>query len=266
MLWMTCVPRAVCACAAKACEAGTGFTDESLKIPALPMTVTRGAAWGDFNGDSYLDLYVGGYEAPAYQPDAMLINNQGNGFSLAWTQSGDVDPARGITAADFDEDGDGWTGCLDVDCNDGNAAIHPEAPEICDGVDQDCDGYVDEDFDGDGDGWTTCHDPPDCNDGNAAVHPGATEICDGIDQNCDGIPDETFDEDGDGYGADIGSIRACVAPRGRIARGGDCDDTAPERHPGIPPVLKLTDPARDVICGGPAARARRAADAYQRPQ
>ena len=125
-------------------EGGTGFTDESLKIPALPMTVTRGAAWGDFNGDSYLDLYVGGYEAPAYQPDAILINNQGSGFSLAWTQSGDVDPARGITAADFDEDGD-----LDVYVsnyrveqnqlwrNDGNANFTNVAPSY--GVEGDYD-------------------------------------------------------------------------------------------------------------------------------
>ena len=83
------------------------FTDVTeAMIPALPMSVTRGAVWADFDGDSFLDLYIGGYEAPGYQPDAILLNEQGQRFRLAWTQSGDVDPSRGITACDFDEDFD----------------------------------------------------------------------------------------------------------------------------------------------------------------
>ena len=85
-------------------DGGTGFSDVSHLLPSLPMINTLGATWGDFNGDSYLDLYVAGYETPNYQPDAVLINNQGQGFTLTWQSSGA--PARGVTAADFDHDND----------------------------------------------------------------------------------------------------------------------------------------------------------------
>ncbi len=88
-------------------EGGGSFVDVTAQtLPELPMVVTRGAVWGDFDGDAFIDLYVGGYEAPGYQPDAILLNDAGRSFRIIWTQSGDVDPARGITAADFDEDGD----------------------------------------------------------------------------------------------------------------------------------------------------------------
>lgn len=89
-------------------NAGDGrFDDVSDRLPAaFPMQVTRGACWGDFNGDAYLDLYVGGYEEPGYQPDCILMSHQGERFTITWVQSGDIDPARGITCADFDEDGD----------------------------------------------------------------------------------------------------------------------------------------------------------------
>src|SRR5262249_8608794 len=80
-----------------------------------------------------------------------------------------------------DADGDGYNSS--VDCNDNNASIHPGATEICDGIDEDCDGVLDNGFpDADGDGYASCG--GDCNDNNAAVHPGATEVCNGIDDNC----------------------------------------------------------------------------------
>ncbi len=97
-----------------------------------------------------------------------------------------------------------------TDCNDANNAIYPGAPEICDGLDNNCnttadDGltfityYIDQDNDTYGDasvasisacspqvGYVT--DSTDCNDGNNAIHPGATDLLgNSIDENCDGV-------------------------------------------------------------------------------
>ena len=108
-----------------------------------------------------------------------------------------------------DGDGDGYPDA--EDCDDGDAAVHPGADELCDGVDNDCDGAVDEDpvdeptwyADEDEDGYgcddTTrqaCEAPTgyaavggDCDDGDDTIHPGASEVCgDGVDSDCDGGP------------------------------------------------------------------------------
>ena len=77
-----------------------------LGFPTLPTTRTRGACFGDFDEDALVDLYIGGYEHPSYTPDSIFTNNGSFSFTNTWTQSGDIDPARGITTADFDEDGD----------------------------------------------------------------------------------------------------------------------------------------------------------------
>ncbi len=104
----------------------------------------------------------------------------------------------------YDRDGDGYTS--DVDCNDYNSTIHPGADELCDGLDNDCDGFVDERcivdlpsaIDNDGDGYDQEHD---CNDFNAAIHPGAAEICgDKLDNDCDGLIDEGCAVTGEGSG------------------------------------------------------------------
>jgi large repetitive protein len=59
--------------------------------------------------------------------------------------------------------------------------------EICDGIDNDCDGEIDEDFDLDGDGYAHCG--GDCNDDDASINPGAEDVCDSVDNNCDGTMD-----------------------------------------------------------------------------
>ena len=95
-----------------------------------------------------------------------------------------------------------------LDCDDTNAASWPGNPELCDGLDNDCNGEIDEGgvkdpfwADGDGDGYgdvalstEACRAPAgyvanadDCLDSDAAVSPAETEVChDGLDNDCDG--------------------------------------------------------------------------------
>ncbi len=103
--------------------------------------------------------------------------------------------------------GEGWA-TRTGDCNDGDETIHPDAVEICDKLDQDCDDAVDEDpsnetvyyedndHDGYGDPDTAtayCDQPPDtvingedCDDEDTTVHPDREEVCNNGDDNCDG--------------------------------------------------------------------------------
>ncbi|MGA1796143.1 MAG: C1 family peptidase [bacterium] len=114
-----------------------------------------------------------------------------------------------------DEDKDGYYVeggiCGPVDCNDDNSAINPDAVDICDGVDNNCNEVVDE---------------------------GTPEVCDGVDNDCDGSIDEgvttTYyeDVDGDGYGNPDETIKACSAPEGYVINDEDCDDNAEGIHPG----------------------------------
>ncbi len=86
-------------------DKGKGFTN--FKLPELPKTVSRGACWGDFNGDGFVDLFVGGYEdwnAGITWPFVILMNEQGKSFKVARSES--RLRTRGVTACDFDQDGD----------------------------------------------------------------------------------------------------------------------------------------------------------------
>jgi hypothetical protein len=101
-----------------------------------------------------------------------------------------VDSVGPIPEGTIDADGDHFFSVASGgnDCDDGNAAIHPDAlDDQLDGIDDDCDGQFDEDapLDTDGDGFTI---PEDCDNEDATIYPDATEIPNnGVDENCNGF-------------------------------------------------------------------------------
>ena len=146
------------------------------------------------------------------------------------------------------------------DCNDNDPNINPDSDELCDNVDNNCNGSTDEGItqitfyrDRDGDGFG---DPAeavrgctllvgyvnnnlDCDDEDAHINPGAVDICDGYDNDCDGV----FDEDGnfstyyqdldkDGYGDPLTSVSLCIPPSSFVSNDLDCDDTDNTIYPG----------------------------------
>ena len=192
----------------------------------------------------------------------------------------DEDSALDVTTWYKDNDSDGYgdsattddecyqpNGYLadDTDCDDTKSAINPGASEMCDGVDNDCDGVTDgsdsldatlfyTDSDNDGFGQTStgtyaCTQPSgtvvsdnDCNDADSTVNPGATEYCDGVDNDCDGTTDESdaadastwyADSDSDGFGDTTNSLQSCSQPSGYLADNTDCDDSTALAAPGL---------------------------------
>jgi len=160
-----------------------------------------------------------------------------------------------------------------LDCNDRNASLTLSTPEICDGLDNNCDGRIDEIFnitDNDADGFRSwvavpgdlhlaCASfwgPRDCNDTNRFVKPNSTspncrcpatpavETCDGFDNNCDGRVDEGLwiDADNDGFSSPLTDVSCCgQIPAYVNARcGTDCDDARASVNPA----------AADVVCDG----------------
>ena len=118
---------------------------------------------------------------------------------------------------DLDHDGS----FSDVDCDDQDYQVFPGAPELCDGLDNDCDEQADEDFDLDFDGHLDangCDNGDDCDDADPATYVGAEEIpYDAVDQDCDG--EDLTDVDGDNFDA-------------AVVGGLDCDDSVTAIHPG----------------------------------
>ena len=173
----------------------------------------------DFDGDGVPNSQDAFPEDPNESADTDadgIGDNADNCAELVNSDQVDTD-ADGIGDAcdgclDFDSDRYGaGAACAGVDCDDNNDAVFAGAPEICNGLDDNCNDDVDEglittwyaDADGDqfgdadvpmaacvgGSGWAT--DASDCNDTATLINPAATEICNGMDDDCDGQIDES---------------------------------------------------------------------------
>jgi hypothetical protein len=207
----------------------------------------------------------------------------------------DESDAMDATTWYYDVDGDGYgddsvsfVSCsapagyvaMGGDCDGTNAAVNPGATEVCDGVDNDCDGTTDVgaadqsvwSIDADGDGYgsdsysdylASCEQPDgyvadfsDCDDTDAAVNPGATEVYDDlVDNDCDGTVDNSavvcyLDADGDGYGLSGTGVyeETGICDVGYVDRDSDCDDTNSTINPGADDPL--ADDGVDYNCDG----------------
>jgi hypothetical protein len=171
-----------------------------------------------------------------------------------------------------DHDSDGYTPCGTTlpdedwcyepdptleDCLDdgpGAAAIHPDATELCDGDDNDCDGICDDDGDGvidpDGDGYTSCGsivdscgtDPAniDCEPEQPEVNPASpAELCNGYDDDCDGVR----------YPERVGCYTTGISPASCLLGFRDCNDADPNGG-GFGECSPIDDPGQ---AGVPAA-------------
>ena len=195
----------------------------------------------------------------------------------------------GLMACEKDPDADADGSPASVDCDDRDPNINPEAPELCDGVDNDCDGLVDDedddvpeealdswfsDLDGDGFGASqagekacvgpagTVNQGGDCAEDDPKIYPGALEVCDGLDNDCDGVSDDQDtsldestreswyrDQDGDGFGDPAMSTQACAMPDGYSTDQSDCDDALAEVNP---EAAEICEDGLDNDCSGDA--------------
>ncbi len=157
------------------------------------------------------------------------------------------------------------------DCDDTRASVNPGGSEVCNGLDDDCDGDVDNNAsdmvsfyrDQDGDGYgdisssrRACDvpsgysaDATDCNDSNGSIYPSAPEYCGGTDYDCDGSANEASsvdvaayysDADGDGYVGTYAGM-ACTAPAGTSFAYSDCDDGDTAVNPGAADICNAVD-------------------------
>jgi hypothetical protein len=235
-------------------------------------------------GTGSVTTFKVGWTAPA-TPGGVDFSAWGNSVNSDGSSFGDAAGEAFLSVAfgcagtkfyhDFDGDGvgavsSGYTMACSVplyysprgdDCNDAAPANFPGNPEICDGLDNDCNGQADEtltistyctDADGDGHGvagqatMTGCAPKKgfavcdkDCNDGDVAIFVGHPEVCDGKDNNCDGQLDELLpittycqDADNDGHGVLGGAtVMACAKPAGYGACDSDCNDNDPAVYP-----------------------------------
>ncbi|MEL6348192.1 MAG: MopE-related protein [Myxococcota bacterium] len=192
----------------------------------------------------------------------LLLSSMILSAALVGCDDGGGDDTADLTFLDKDNDG---FSIDDGDCNDQDPLVHPDASELCNGRDDNCNTAIDEDgaldaqvwfvdFDRDGFGIPpqegqglvrACAQPEgyvnnqiDCDDTNRDANPEQIEMCDGIDNDCDGNTDEGTaedaliylqDADGDGFGSIYTQFRACSQPSGYVDPAPDLTND-PEAH------------------------------------
>ena len=239
------------------CTAPTGYVSNSTDCDDTTNGINPGATEVCDGVDQDCDGTADdGLTFTNYYADA-----DGDGFGAGAANNLCADPGFGYST-------------LNTDCEDTNENIYPGATEICNSVDDDCDGqidegltymnyYVDQDGDGYGTGATTlfCANPGgsytlaggDCNDSNASVYPNATELCNSIDDDCDNTVDDGalitfyYDGDNDGYGVNSNTVQGCSPPTGYVSAGGDCFDASPVINPGATETCNGLDDNCDTV-------------------
>lgn len=214
----------------------------------------------DADGDGYGDPEI--IQASCTRPEGFVGNNldcddTSVKFHPGAAETDCTDPndynCDGSVAFD-DADGDGAPACRD--CDDSDATRSPDIDELCDGIDNDCNGVIDYpaldaatwsiDYDGDGFGREddsfqieACDAPDgfvdnadDCDDTDANDFPGAYQVY--------------VDADMDGYGADGSTVEVCEIEDGYTEVAGDCVDDDNTVYPGAP---EICNDGIDQDCG-----------------
>ncbi len=241
------------------CELVAGYTEQAGDCDDTDAAVNPDAQETCDDVDRNCD---GSPTFGAVDVTSWYIDRDGDGYGWG-PEFGGLDPVEACTApgADYVDNGD--------DCNDSEPTANPLGSEVCNDIDDDCNGYVDDnpsdgevlytDADGDffGDAGAAVNgcpgiglvaDATDCDDTNDEIYPGAEEVCNGgVDDDCDPSTDEDLvdgiiwytDNDSDGYG-DV-EVTACLQPSNAVNRDGDCNDADDTIHPNAPEDCTAVD-------------------------
>ena len=178
----------------QACSATAGYVSDATDCDDGNGQIYPGATEICNDYDDNCDGFVDEGVSPAWYADA---DGDGHG-NAATVQTACSQPVGYVASSD--------------DCDDNNNAIYPGATEICNSLDDDCNGSIDENtgpiwfVDADGDSYgnaaanvQNCAQPSgyvanfdDCDDNNSAIYPNATEIPNGLDDDCNSIVDDTL--------------------------------------------------------------------------